>query len=518
MLLASLTTDEIRIRKKLRDDLRHYAKKALKIRTKSGSVEPFVFNRAQEHIHDMLEAQKERTGKVRALILKGRQQGVSTYIGGRFYHQTTHRRGVRTFILTHEDKATQNLYAMVQRYHEHCPLIIKPSTGAANANELFFDRLDAGYQIGTAGTKGVGRSSTIQLFHGSEAAFWPHAESHATGVMQAVPDEPGTEIILESTGNGVGNWFHQKWQEAETGTGDYIAIFVPWFWQPEYRRVVPADYALTDEEAEYRTAWDLDLEQMAWRRNKIIELRDPDLFRQEYPATASEAFRSSGHDSFIPAALIVKARKASLEAYGPLVIGYDPAWTGSDRHAMAWRRGRKVLKVETKSKLDTMQAAGWCKQVLDKEKPAKLFVDVGGVGAGVYDRLIEMGYRRKVEAVNFGSSPEDPPNSDGGGPLNRRAEIWQRSKQWLQDEGGADLPDEDVIQADACGPSYKYDSLTRLQLERKEDMRRRGVKSPDIWDAVALTFASAVQPSAEEAKRDPYDDVQSSQSRGWMAA
>src|SRR5262249_59037905 len=95
---------------------------------------------------------------------------------------------------------------------------------------------DSGYKVGTAGTKAVGRSSTIQLFHGSEVAFWPFADTHAAGILQAVPNEDNTEIILESTANGIGNFFHQAWRDAEAGKNDYIAIFVPWFWQEEYRR------------------------------------------------------------------------------------------------------------------------------------------------------------------------------------------------------------------------------------------------------------------------------------------
>src|SRR5262249_9484005 len=83
-----------------------------------------------------------------------------------------------------------------------------------------------------------------------------------------------------------------------------------------------------------------------WRRGKIAELKDEALFKQEYPSTAAEAFQQSGHDSYIPPALVAKARKATCAASGPLVIGFDPAWIGEDRHAMAWRRGRRVEKVE----------------------------------------------------------------------------------------------------------------------------------------------------------------------------
>jgi hypothetical protein len=494
----SLMTDRERaIRVRLRSDFPHYAAKCLKIRTKSGRVEPFVFNRVQAYVHAELENQKAQSGRVRALVLKGRQQGCSTYVGGRFYHSATHRKGLKVFILTHEDEATKNLFEMVQRFHDHCHILVKPSTGAANAKELNFDQLDSGYKVGTAGTKGVGRSATIQLFHGSEVAFWPHAETHASGVLQAIPDEDGTEVILESTANGVGNFFHQRWRDAETGASDYIPIFIPWFWQEEYRKPVPEGFGLDEEETEYAALYGLDLEQMAWRRSKIIDLKDPMLFKQEYPANAAEAFQMSGHDAYIPAELIAKARKGNAAESGPLVVGFDPAWRGEARHAMAWRCGRRVRKVESKRGLDTMQSAGWAKKVIDEDKPARMFIDVGGVGAGVYDRLVEMGYGEIVRAVNFGSKPMEPPPQDRdgrpqGGPLNRRAEMWMKSREWLEEPAGVQIPDKDSIEADACGPTYKWDSLTRLQLESKEQMKLRGVPSPDEWDAVVLTFAEPV--------------------------
>lgn len=137
-----------------------------------------------------------------------------------------------------------------------------------------------------------------------------------------------------------------------------------------------------------------------------------------------------------------------------------------------------------------------------------MFIDVGGVGAGVYDRLVEMGYDNVVRAINFGSSPFEPQPLDdkgkpSGGPLNRRAEMWMKSKEWLEDVAGASIPDSDSLQADACGPGYKYDSHTRLVLESKEDMRRRDVPSPDEWDAVALTFAEPVAPTYGGALKYP---------------
>jgi len=277
-----MSLNELEIRQRLKDDFVHYAPRCLRIRTKSGAVEPFALNKAQTYLHQRIEAQVQKTGKVRVLVLKGRQQGCSTYVGGRFYHKSTHRRGYRVFILTHEQEATANLFSMVSRYHENCPEIVRPSTGASNARELDFDTLDSGYKVGTAGTKAVGRSQTVQLFHGSEVAFWPNADTHAAGVMQAIPDMPGTEIILESTANGYDPMFYPMWQEAESGLSEYEAIFIPWFWQDEYRKEA-AGLVLSSEDEAYQAAYGLDFEQMAWRAAKIIELRDPLLFKQEYP-------------------------------------------------------------------------------------------------------------------------------------------------------------------------------------------------------------------------------------------
>lgn len=498
----------------LRTNFPDFAAQCLRIKTKSGEIKPFELNRAQLYIHKQLEAQKAKVGFVRALLLKGRQQGASTYIGGRFYHRTSLNRGVNAFILTHEQDATDNLFKMVSRYHDNNWLA--PQTGAANAKELNFPRLDSGYTVGTAGTKAVGRSKTILLLHGSEAAFWPHADTHFAGVVQAVPNEPGSEVIIESTANGVGGEFHERWQQAEAGIGDYQAIFVPWYWQDEYRRAVPPGFMLTDAEQKYFDAYSgngLTLEHVVWRRAKIAELKDEMLFKQEYPATAAEAFQMTGHDSFIKSEAVVKARHANIEGVGPLILGVDPKRFGNDRFAIAWRKGRKLLKIESSAdKIDNVAGANKVKIIIDRDKPKRVFIDVGGNGGGVYDLLNAWGYgfdpmfphdaKKVVVAVDFGSSPQQPdlfievPGKEPElrpGPFNRRAEIWMRSRDWLDELGGADIPDQDSLQADACGPQYHYNANSYLLIESKEHMRDvRKVRSPDEWDAVALTFADAV--------------------------
>ena len=483
-----MTPEDKAILQKLKSDFIHYASKCLKIRTKSGSVEPFTLNKAQLHIHQELERQKGETGKVRALILKGRQQGVSTLIGGRFYHRVSWHKGTQAFILTHALDATQNLYKMAQRYYENTPSVVKPEVSTSNAKELIFGILDSGYKLGTAENKAVGRSATIQLLHGSEVAFWANASEHAKGIMQAVPSEPGTEIILESTANGLGNFFHQQWQQAEAGLSDFRAIFVPWFWQDEYKRKIEDDFALTAEEAELAKWYGLSPEQLNWRRYKIAELSvtgqdGQKAFRQEYPNTPDEAFVTTGEDTYIQPDVVMRARKCETEPIGRLVIGVDPARFGDDRTCIVRRRGRVAFGLESYSKKDTMEVVGICQQILETEKPDKMFIDIGGLGAGIVDRLFELGGRGVVVGINAGSRPLNAKTY-----LNKRSEMWGTLREWLHDEP-CQVPNNDALHSDICGIRYKIDSNSRLQMERKEDMKKRGIRSPDSADALCLTFA-----------------------------
>jgi len=483
-----MTPDDKAIRQRLKDDFIHYASKCLFIRTKSGSIQPFKLNRAQSYIHSELERQKGETGKVRALILKGRQQGVSTLIGGRFYHKVSHNFGMQAFILTHALDATQNLYKMAQRYYENTPLPVKPQVTTSNAKELIFGLLDSGYKLGTAENKAVGRSATIQLLHGSEVAFWNNAPEHAKGIMQAVPNELGTETILESTANGVGNYFHQMWQQAEAGLSDFRAIFVPWFWQEEYQVIASDDFVPTDIEIDLIQQYGLTNNQLAWRRLKISELSVNGIdgeksFKQEYPCNSTEAFQNTGEDTYISSEVVMRCRKGEAEPYGKLVIGVDPARFGDDRTGIIRRRGRVAFGLESHSKKDTMEIAGMVHSIIEAENPFKVFVDVGGLGAGVVDRLNELGHRGVVVGVNAGSTPLKAREF-----YNKRAEMWASCLAWMKDEP-CQIPDNDELHADLCGIKYTVDSNSRLVMEQKKDMKKRGIRSSDLADSLCLTFA-----------------------------
>lgn len=480
---------EKRIRLRLKNDFEHYASKCLKIRSKSGNINPFVLNRAQRYIHECVEKQKCETGMVRAIIVKGRQQGCSTYIEGRFYWLTTHHFGVRTFILTHDNDATNNLFEMAQRYHDNCPKIIKQEISASNAKELVFAGLDSGYKLGTAGNKAVGRSSTIQLLHASECAYWPNASEHAKGIFQAVPNQRNTEIFIESTANGLGNFFHEQWQLAESNKSDFIPIFIPWYWQEEYIKPIKDEFTLMPEEEELKHFYGLTNEQLNFRRGKIVEFSANGIdgtkaFNQEYPNTSTEAFIIKGEDAFISSNIVMFARKKEkIESMGNLLIGVDPARFGDDRTSIIRRKGREAYGLQSFIKKDTMEIVGIVHRIIIDESPLRVFIDIGGLGAGVYDRLAELGHKNIIVAVNGGTTPLDQKKY-----YNKRAEMWGLMKLWLNDFP-CKIPDLDSLHADLCGIRCSWDSQSRLKLERKEDMKKRGMRSPDEADALALTFA-----------------------------
>ncbi len=488
-------------RQQLKDDFEFYSRNCLRIRTKHQGLMPLVLNSAQKHIHDKLQAQIQKTGRVRAIILKGRQQGMSTYVEGRFLWKTTHNKGVRAFILTHEGESTNALFEMTERYYSNLPEFVKPSVGAANAKELHFDLLDSGYKIGTAGNKAVGRGQTIQYFHGSEVAFWQNASEHTKGVMQAIPDAEGTEIIFESTANGVGNFFHEQWKLAEKGLSEFEPIFVPWFWQDEYTKEVPEGFKPNSDELELVEQYHLTNAQLVWRRSKIAELTTDGMdgekaFKQEYPNNAAEAFQVSGGDGLITPAMCAKARMNDANGNGPLIVGVDPS-RGGDRFAIMKRQGRKLYDHQAYSG-EECNALGKnvaiCKKLLDTvcpiagKKPDMMFVDFGS-GADIVDRLNELGYEGRIRSIHFGSTPLNPDKYK-----NKRNEIWGEMAEWLSDESlPPSIPDSDEIQADFCASPYDRDSNDRKVLWSKEKIKSKYGFSPDYGDAAALTFAEPIR-------------------------
>ncbi len=490
---------------RLQNDLEYYCRRTLKIKPKTGPLEPFIFNTAQRYLHERIEKQKKRIGKVRILIVKGRQQGCSTYVAARYYHRSTRSEGQSVFILSHESQTTEKLFSIVERYHENVPDVARPAAEVHNRRQLVFETLGSDYSVGTAGNENVGRGGTLQLFHGSEVAFWTNTDQIQTGILQSVPDLPDTEIILESTANGMLGMFYDLVIEAEANQNDYEVVFIPWYWQPEYRRSQPANgvYELTAEEEEYRILYSqspyekivLDKEQIYWMRAKISEFRGNKWkFYQEYPAYLQQAFQTSG-DSLISAEAVIRARKIQVEddALAPLIIGVDPGRT-RDRSVFVWRRGRKILKYKVfkfnKSDKEniTVVLAGKLADIIQADDPDAIHVDVGD-GTGVVDQLRNMGYSDLVRGVYASEEPIDEQY------LNKRAEMWGLMMDWFHgEEGPVSCPDDDVFQRDICAmPDSKKSSSGKTQLVSNEVIRQKAKISLDIGSAAAHTFAYQVR-------------------------
>jgi hypothetical protein len=198
-------------------------------------------------------------------------------------------------------------------------------------------------------------------------------------------------------------------------------------------------------------------------------------------------FPSSGTAQFIGGDVIADARsRVSDDAVfldAPLVMGVDVARFGDDATAVLLRRGDSIVRIDRYRGLDTMQVVGRVSETIARDCPAAVFIDGIGVGAGVVDRLRQLGFR--INDINAGARAIEERRYG-----NRRAEMWGRMRDWLR--GGGCLPDDATLAADLVAPEYGFDSQNRIVLEKKEDMRRRGLASPDVGDALALTFAEHV--------------------------
>lgn len=138
------------------------------------------------------------------------------------------------------------------------------------------------------------------------------------------------------------------------------------------------------------------------------------------------------------------------------------------------------------------EALQWIKDIINEDKPAAVFIDSGGIGRYLINFLRAAGpqYASVVNAVNFGAkSQHKHAKPKVAGPINRRAEMWERMKRWLEQEDGVQIPDRDDLQADLTSTPIKPTLNNDLQLMSKAEMRNKGLRSPDLADAIALTFA-----------------------------
>lgn len=375
MTKIKLTPNQIKhmaLTKKMKEDTAWYMENFLKIRNKQAKLVPFKLNEAQTIFNGIIEEQ-ERLGKPhRYIILKARQMGLSTYTEGLIYKRTSQDMFINSMIIAHEDKATQNLFNMSKLYYEESPEAFRPMKKYSNEKALVFEnptnkdeekRANPGLRsritVSTAGTAEAGRSATIHNLHVSELAFFPNPETTMTALLQSVPDTNSSLVIIESTANGVGDYFHRMWLKAVRGESDFVPVFLPWFTDSTYKSgftteaernqfIAEVKQTFVDnsgnevhtDEYELMVKFNLTYEQLKWRRETIANKcnGELDIFKQEYPSTAEEAFISSGRPKFNTTAvqkygtMVRKGDRGYLERVGEHVRfvkdpkGYVEVW------------------------------------------------------------------------------------------------------------------------------------------------------------------------------------------------
>lgn len=312
---------------RLANDTPFWARHCAKIVDKRAQLVPLEANGPQKRFDDALEAQRAAGQPMRAIVLKSRKLGFSTWVQAKIIQRVTQRRYRKALVVGQDSETAGELFQMGERIWANLPvdaeLGLKPDrTNYRRDREMHFGEpsrlkrdqgfmgLNSSLEVDTANEVEAGRGFTYTELHCSEVAFWRDVRK-LTALLNAVPDEPETLIVLESTANG-SNHFKTRWERAMAGDSLYVPIFAAWHEDPG--NVLPF---ATDEDREEFIAnlgegeWGEDEprlveefgctpEQLHWRRQTIVDKTEAnlDLFKQEYPASPEEAFLASGKQVF----------------------------------------------------------------------------------------------------------------------------------------------------------------------------------------------------------------------------
>lgn len=196
-------------------------------------------------------------------------------------------------------------------------------------------------------------------------------------------------------------------------------------------------------------------------------------------------FSASGEDQLISLTDCMESAKRCFKKsdidYAPRILGVDPARFGDDRSVIFPRQGLMAFDPIVYRGIDNMTLAGHVAAKIESWQPDAVFIDAGN-GGGVIDRLRQLGHN--VIEVNFGGKSSDPHYN------NKRTEMWFGVRDWIRAGGG--VPESSSLKQDLAAPVFFYDAANRTCLEKKDDIKARGLPSPDEGDALALTFAFPV--------------------------
>lgn len=334
--------------RRLRDDFVFFAETCLKVRDKqtkrmvSMRLRPAQIRLAQFIVERYLAGEP-----VRVMVLKARQEGVSTLTQAILFWLCATRADQLSLTVTQHDDTTGTIFGISENFWIHMPASVRPKKRfTKRSKEMVFANPSKdpdilarspglNSELRTVSAKNAGVGAGVLLVHCSEVALWESesqidAKKTLETLFQVVPMGPGTIIVLESTARGVGNEFHRRWKAAErhlaAGERDFYPFFIPWMEEPEYA-LDGSDWdglgELDHREQRLVERYDVTAGQVAWRRMKIrMDFGgDADGFDQEYPESADVAFLASGRPFFDQDVLVEAIDQLEAEPPVPLAVG-----------------------------------------------------------------------------------------------------------------------------------------------------------------------------------------------------
>jgi hypothetical protein len=326
---ATMTPEE-RVWQRLVYETVFYAQHCAKIVTKASELETIRPRPAQLKLEAALEAQRLAGRPERAIVLKSRQTGVSTWAQIKLMQRASLRPNRKALVVAQDNDTAAGLFDIGKQVYQHLPTNadarLKPEiknfrdsddvklmhfgTKARTSRNAGDVGLNSWLRIDTAKEATKGRGKTLTDLHLSEVAFWDSPDK-ALSLLNAVPDQPGTMVIIESTANGT-NDFKKRWDRAYAGEGDYAPIFISWLEDPDCTRAFMSEQDREDfiaqigegpygaDEPALVEHHGATPEQLYFRRVAIVDKCDGEVakFKQEYPSHPGEAFMGSGNHVF----------------------------------------------------------------------------------------------------------------------------------------------------------------------------------------------------------------------------
>ena len=332
--LRNAIADEIIANSDLLAEVKQYPEKLIElvfvVVDKNQKTMPFFLNDVQHDFINRLNKaiaayENGEITEISMLVLKGRQQGFTTLITAYQLARSILNRNFQGFTLADKADNSEAIFQNKAKFpHSQLPNALKPTEKFNNRKQLLFEKINSSWAVDTA-TKDVGRSRTVNFFHGSECAFWKDGISPIQGALGEAFTKNCIKIY-ESTANGY-NDYQKMWD-----SGVHINCFYEWWRTKEYRVSFRNNEAMRDflHEIDSKKGWirkrlqwlrdeqHLEPEQLFWYWNKYDKYLDKDLIKQEYPCTPHEAFLLSGKNVFDVAIILKRLPKLPT----PIKVGY----------------------------------------------------------------------------------------------------------------------------------------------------------------------------------------------------